>query len=132
MLDPMSPQLFEQAEIEVATDPANQSPSQQSDTEGLFRTASAPPRSVANTDLPLSFLVDLTAKFLQSGGTMTPSGISAEIKLPRMVFRQIFEEMNRLMLVEAQGLEADTIRSEIRYRLTDLCAKRALGALMVS
>lgn len=63
---------------------------------------------------------------------MTPSEISAEIKLPRMVCRQIFEEMNRLMLVEAQGLEADTIKSDIRCRLIDLGAKRALEALMVS
>ncbi|CUH74925.1 hypothetical protein TRM7557_00148 [Tritonibacter multivorans] len=135
MLDPLSPQQTTPDDQNEAyangadIGPNGQTPTPQS---GTFHAAGEPPRRVADTDLPVSFLIDLTAKILQSGGTMTPSEISAEIKLPRMVCRQIIEEMTRLMLVEAQGLEGGDIKSDIRYRLTDLGAKRALEALMVS
>ena len=135
MLDPLSPNMTDTADLEeVRSQPKEMPPPAQKQSwfDGTFHTASAPPRCVADTELPLSFLIDLTAKILQSGGTMTPSDVSDVIKLPRMVCRQIIEEMTRLMLVEAQGLESDTIKSDIRYRLTDHGAKRALEALMVS
>ena len=93
---------------------------------------SAPPKLIEETGLSTSFLINLTAKILQSGGTMTPAEISEVIKLPKLVVRQLIKEMQALMLVEAQGLESESIKSDIRYSLTDLGKKWALDALQIS
>lgn len=96
---------------------------------GKIHAAKAPPRTLDQTELPESFLIDLAAKIFHAGGTLTPADLSQEIKLPRMVCRQLVEEMTRLMLVEAQGLENADLKSDIRYRLSDQGMKRALEAL---
>ena len=93
---------------------------------------SEPPRTMAETRLSESFLLNLVAKVMQSGGTMTPAEISDIIKLPKVVCREIITAMTRLMLVEAQGLESKDIKSDIRYSLSDLGKKWALDALNVS
>ncbi|SHG94735.1 hypothetical protein [Cognatishimia maritima] len=90
------------------------------------------PKTVEETGLSMSFVINLTAKILHEGGTMTPAQIAAIIKLPKLVCRQILKEMTGLMLIESQGLESADVKSDIRYSLTDLGKKWALDAQMVS
>ena len=92
----------------------------------------AQPKTIEETGLSLSFILNLTSKILHEGGTMTPAQIADVIKLPKLVCRQILKEMTSLMLVESQGLESDDVKSDIRYSLTDLGKKWALDAQAVS
>ena len=95
-------------------------------------TYAEPPRTVSETGLSPSFLIGLTCKIMYEGGTLTPQEISDQIKLPKLVCRQLVKEMTELMLVEAQGLTGTDIKSDIRYALTDLGRKWALEAMLVS
>ena len=69
---------------------------------------------------------------MYDGGVLTPTEISQKIKLQKLVCRQLLKQMTEMMLVEAQGLASQDIKSDIRYALTDLGRKWALEALMVS
>jgi hypothetical protein len=91
-----------------------------------------PPKTIEDTGLSPSYLIGLVSKIMYETGTVTPAGISEHIKLPKLVCRQLIKEMTALMLVEAQGLESDDIKSDIRYNLTDLGRKWALEAMLVS
>ena len=93
---------------------------------------SAPPKQISDTGLSQSYLISLVCKVMNEGGTMTPAEISEVILLPKLVSRQLIKEMTKLMLVEAQGLESEDIKSDIRYMLTDLGRKWALEAMLVS
>ena len=95
-------------------------------------TVGQPPRTIAETGLPESYLLNLVCKVMHSGGTMTPAEIAAIVKLPKLVVRQIIKQMTGLALTEAQGLESEDIKSDIRYALTDLGKKWALDALIIS
>lgn len=91
-----------------------------------------PPRALEETGLTQDYLVRLTTKIMNAGGTMTPTEISHEIKLPKSLVVILLKEMTRLLLVESRGLEGDSIASDIRYALTDQGARWALEALAVS
>lgn len=91
-----------------------------------------PPKTIQETGLNPSYLIGLVCKIMYESGTVTPADISAQIKLPKLVCRQLIKEMTSLMLVEAQGLESADIKSDIRYNLTDLGRKWALEAMLVS
>ncbi|WP_137700739.1 AAA family ATPase [Marimonas lutisalis] len=95
-------------------------------------SAGVPPKTIAETGLTDSFLINLVCKIMHAGGTMTPAEISEVIKLPKIVCRQLIKQMTSLALVESQGLESENIKSDIRYSLTDLGKKWALDAMMVS
>ena len=92
----------------------------------------APPRTIQDTGLSPSFLISLTCKIMYEGGVLTPDEISIEIRLQKLVCRQLIKQMTELMLVEAQGLAGPDIKSDIRYSLTDLGRKWALEAMLVS
>jgi len=91
-----------------------------------------PPKTVEETGLSSSFLIGLVCKIMNEGGTMTPGDIAGMIRLPRLICRQLIKEMTSLQLVEAQGLESEDIKSDIRYNLTDLGRKWALEANVIS
>lgn len=95
-------------------------------------TFGRPPRTIEETGLTEAYLINLVCKVMHSGGTMTPADIALEIKLPKLVVRQIIKQMTPLGLTEAQGLESEDIKSDIRYSLTDLGKKWALDALLLS
>lgn len=92
----------------------------------------SPPRTPEDTGLSRSFLINLIAKIMNIGGTLTPGQIADVIKLPRIVVRVLIEEMVSLMLVESQGLASSDIKSEIRYSLTDKGKAWALEAMLTS
>lgn len=92
----------------------------------------SPPKQVEETGLSQSFLISLLCKVMNESGTITPAEIAKIVCLPRLVCRQLIKEMTRLMLVEAQGLESEDIKSDIRYSLTDLGRKWAAEAMAIS
>lgn len=92
----------------------------------------APPKLVEETGLTVGFLVNLVCKIMYEKGTLTPAQIAEEIKLTKLVCRQLIKEMTALVLVEAQGLESEDIRSDIRYSLTDSGRKWALESMLAS
>jgi hypothetical protein len=92
----------------------------------------APPRSIEETGLSADYLIRLTTKIMNVGGTMTPSAISNEIKIPKVLVNLLIKEMVSLQLLESQGLETQDIKSDIRYSLTDRGTKWALEALLTS
>lgn len=91
-----------------------------------------PPRTLEETGLSTDYLIRLMSKIMNAGGTMTPTEIAAEIKLPKPLVNMLIKEMTRLLLVESQGLVSEDIKSDIRYSLTDRGSKWALEALMNS
>ncbi|MBT8477238.1 MAG: AAA family ATPase [Alphaproteobacteria bacterium] len=95
-------------------------------------TYPTPPRTLEDTGLSTDYLIRLMTKIMNAGGTMTPTQISAEIKLPKSLVNLLIKEMTRLLLVESQGLVREDIKSDIRYTLTDRGSKWALEALMFS
>ncbi len=92
----------------------------------------APPRTIQDTGLSPSYLISLVCKIMYESGVLTPQEISNQIKLQKLVCRQLIKEMTEQMLVEAQGLAGADIKSDIRYALTDLGRKWALEAMLVS
>ena len=95
-------------------------------------TCSPIPRTIEETGLSSSFLINLVSKVLYEGGVLTPIEISDVIKIPKLICRQLIKEMTKLQIVEAQGLASSDIKSDIRYSLTDLGYKWALEANGVS
>lgn len=91
-----------------------------------------PPRTIEETGLRENFLIGLVCKVMQEGGIMTPAEISSVIKLPRVVCRQVIDTMVKMALTEAQGLESQDVKSDIRYALSDAGRRIALEALMTS
>ncbi|MBW6417800.1 ATPase [Celeribacter sp. PS-C1] len=91
-----------------------------------------PPKTVEETGLSMSFLINLVAKVMYERGTLTPLLIAEEIKLSKLICRLLIKEMTRLLLVEAQGLESADIKSDIRYSLTDAGRKVAIEAMLAS
>lgn len=75
------------------------------------------PVDVNETGIPLEALQKLVAKLLYLHGTMTPSQISKELKLPQIVSNEILKSMQKIHLVEARGLAGDDLKSELRYAL---------------
>lgn len=90
------------------------------------------PKTIAETGLSLNFLIGLSSKFFHERGMMTPEQLASVLKLPKLVCRQIIEEMNSISMLESQGLESSDIRSDIRYALTDAGRKLALESMQVS
>lgn len=95
-------------------------------------TYPAPPKTVEETGLTMSFLTNLVAKTMNEGGIMTPAEISEVIKIPKLVVRAVIKEMTHKLMVESQGLESQDIKSDIRYSLTDMGKKTALEAMIMS
>ena len=75
------------------------------------------PITVSETGLSLETLQKLVAKILYLHGTMTPSEVAAEIKLPHSTVNEIIKSLQKLHFVEARGLVGDDIKSELRYAL---------------
>ncbi|WP_353474352.1 ATPase [Salipiger sp. H15] len=117
---------------EVITPPARPEPSAATPLAGRLFLPAPSPKTVEETGLSESFLINHLCKVMHAGGTLTPAQIADVVKLPKLVCRQIIKQMTALMLVEAQGLDSADIKSDIRYTLTNLGKAWALDALNVS
>jgi predicted ATPase with chaperone activity len=89
------------------------------DLDTVIRSTPKSPRTLADTGLSVSNLLNLMIKAILSHGELTPSGIAETLKLPhRTVQELIFEGEERRLL----DLRAPAVRdggAELRYGLTE-------------
>ncbi|MCT4371930.1 AAA family ATPase [Yangia mangrovi] len=126
---PAEPAQDEMARPVPAVDPEAPIPSEPD--RRLFLPGAAP-KTVEETGLSESYLINHLCKVMHAGGTLTPAQIADVVKLPKLVCRQLIKQMTALMLVEAQGLDSADIKSDIRYSLTNLGKTWAMDALVLS
>lgn len=78
------------------------------------------PNSLADTGISLTDLLDLLAKTMFSGAVDTVPRMADEMKLPPRLLRDLLQEANSRMLVEALGLgpSAGSLTQQPRYALS--------------
>jgi hypothetical protein len=90
--------------------------------EDIERALAQPPRSprsVAETGLSVATLLNLVTKVIAATGEATEKSLSASLKLPSAVIREVMEEANKRRLIESLGSTfATSGMSIIRYGLT--------------
>ena len=70
-----------------------------------------------DTGVELEILQKLVGKTLYIHGTMTPSEIAREMRLPANIISLLIKDLQKLLYVEAKGLAGADIRSELRFAL---------------
>ena len=90
------------------------------------------PNSIADTGIPLTFLINLIIKTMHVGGFELPTTIGAEIKLPVSMTVDLLDEARQLKLVEVLGVTGGSLMSEMRHSLTDAGKRAANEALDLS
>ena len=75
------------------------------------------PTSVEDTGVSRDLLMKLVAKTLQVHGTLSPSQIAREMRLPTGIVLSLLKDLQRLQFVESKGLAGHDMRSEVRYSL---------------
>ncbi len=88
------------------------------------------PKSVEETGLGTSFLVELACKNLYSGGTMTLASLSDRLALPVSVTSDLAEILKKERLAEVKS--GGDVRATYRFALTDLGRERARDFLQAS
>lgn len=76
------------------------------------------PTSLEEAGLEPSFLLRLAAKCAAEQDTVTPSHLAERMKLPKMLINLLIKELVKLSYIEARGLAAEDIKSDIRYALS--------------
>lgn len=76
------------------------------------------PLNLEETGLEPSFLLRLAAKCATERDTVTPSHLAERMKLPKMLINLLIKELVKLSYLEARGLAAEDIKSDIRYALS--------------
>ena len=89
-----------------------------------------PPKSVEETGLSLSFLVELATKVLYFGGVLSLSSLSEKLALPVSVTNDVMEFLKKERLAEVKM--GGDIRAAYTYALTDLGRERAREYLQLS
>ncbi|MBB4186180.1 hypothetical protein GGE07_002830 [Sinorhizobium terangae] len=90
------------------------------------------PTAVEETGLELSFMLRLAAKCAAEQDTVTPSHLSARMKLPKAVVNLLVKELVKLAFLEARGLAGEDVKSDIRYALSTKGREYAQAALRQS
>lgn len=90
------------------------------------------PRSVADTGLGLSFLVDLLVKTIFRRGMELPSQMCDELMLPRSIIEQLIEATTSQQLLQILGQPNADFSAEMRYQLTTKGRDWARNALEAS
>ncbi len=88
------------------------------------------PKTVEDTGLPLSFLVELTCKVLYYGGVLSLSSLSERLALPVSVVNDVVEFIKKERLAEVK--HGGDVRATYTYALTDLGRERAREYLQLS
>ena len=90
------------------------------------------PKTPEETGIERESLLKLLGKTLYVHGTMTPSAIARETRLPHAVIALLIKELMRLQLIEAKGLAGEDMKSELRYALGGHGQSWALEAMAQS
>jgi len=86
--------------------------------ERVMRSSPAPPRTIEETGLELTELLNLLAKVMHSGAE-TPSAIGKILKLPPRVIQLVLDEGKDRKLLDVLGSAGSLASSELRYALTE-------------
>jgi len=90
----------------------------------------SPPKTVEETGLPFSFLVELACKTMYFGGVMSLAAIARELALPVSVAGGAVEFLKKERLAEVkQGAD---LKASYTYALTDIGRERAREYLQLS
>lgn len=76
------------------------------------------PRTVAETGLELTFLVDLMLKTMFRRSLELPSHLAQELKLSHLIVEQLIEAATSQQLVQILGQPRADFAAELRYQLT--------------
>jgi hypothetical protein len=100
------------------------------DIERAMRAPPKAPRSIAETGLSTSSVLNLMTKAIMATGEVTASFIGATLKLTSGVVRELIEEANKRRLLEALGSTViEGGAPEVRYALTTAGLQWARQAL---
>ena len=103
---------------------------QEGDLERFFRKSPAVPRTVEDTGLELSFIVDLLNKQVAFLGEFTIPGVSELIRLPVHLVDEAVEVMRRERLIQVMGA-AGMSKTSYRFSMTDAGRSRAADLLNI-
>ncbi|NKB47953.1 MAG: AAA family ATPase [Alphaproteobacteria bacterium] len=90
------------------------------------------PGSIADTGIPLTFLINLLVKTMHVAGFELPTVLAEELKLPVSMTVELLDEARELKLIEVLGLTGNSLMSEMRHSLTDVGKRAANEALDLS
>lgn len=90
------------------------------------------PKSLADTGIPLTFMVNLIIKTMHVAGFELPTTLSEELKLPVSQIVDLLDEARELKLVQVLGVTGASLMSEMRHNLTDAGKRAANEALEIS
>jgi hypothetical protein len=102
------------------------------DLEMVMHGAPPAPRSLAETGLAVTDLVNLLVKAMYSGGAETPSALANVLKLPHRTVQLIMEQAGERKLLSVLGAAGASAISELRYTLTEKGKGWATDALAQS
>jgi predicted ATPase with chaperone activity len=90
------------------------------------------PKSLEDTGIALTFLVNLLIKTMHVAGFELPTRLAVELKLPVSLTVELLDEARELKLVEVLGVTGQSMLSEMRHSLTDAGKRAANEALELS
>ncbi len=90
------------------------------------------PNTLADTGIPLTFLINLLAKTMHVAGFQLPTRLAEELKLPVSMTVELLDEARELKLVQVLGVTGQSLMSEMRHTLTDAGKRAANEALDLS
>ncbi len=90
------------------------------------------PKSLADTGIPLTFLINLVIKTMHVAGFELPTQLAEELKLPVSMTVDLLDEARELKLVQVLGVTGQSLLSEMRHSLTDAGKYAANEALDLS
>jgi hypothetical protein len=101
------------------------------DLERVMRSSPPSPRSIEETGLSLTELLNLVTKTMYGGAEM-PSSIGSILKLPQRVVQLVLEQAKERKLLDVLGSSGASVTSELRYALTEKGRQWATDALSLS
>lgn len=90
------------------------------------------PMSIEETGLEPMFLRRLLAKYVIEQDMVTATFLSGRMKLPKMLINVLIKDMVQLGFLEARGLSADDVKSDIRYSLSTRGIDFAFESISIS
>jgi len=98
--------------------------------DGLFKTHPAPPRTIEETGLELTFIADLLLKHASSVGNFTIMDMIERVHLGAAILDDVLDYLKRQKYVEVKG-SPDYSRLKYRYSLTNAGTARASEQLEI-
>jgi len=99
------------------------------DLERVLHAVPSAPKTILETGIGLSDLLNLLTKVMYANGIETPSAMSEALKLPRRTIQELIEQAQERKLFDVLGATGASTLSELRYALTEKGKQWAQDAL---